>query len=162
MITTKQPTDDMIEVAIVSMEEALEADGEAVPAGSTEFERDPMKVSGDRPGRGPGDQTDPDRIIGGPGHTEYAGQPAAPDATGLDEKLAEVARQYDELGAELARPEVTSNPDALRRFGGSSPGSSRSSKRSAGSRPRGPSWPVPARSEKRVTRARRCGRPGPR
>ena len=42
MITTKQPTDDMIEVAIVSMEEALEADGEAVPDGSTPFERDPM------------------------------------------------------------------------------------------------------------------------
>ena len=34
MITTKQPTDDMIEVAIVSMEQALVADGEAVPAGS--------------------------------------------------------------------------------------------------------------------------------
>jgi uncharacterized protein YqhQ len=34
MITTKQPTDDQIEVAIVSMEQALEADGEAVPAGS--------------------------------------------------------------------------------------------------------------------------------
>ena len=33
-ITTRQPTDDMIEVAIVSMEQALEADGEAVPAGS--------------------------------------------------------------------------------------------------------------------------------
>src|SRR6188472_2675052 len=43
MITTKRPTDDMIEVAIVSMEEALEADGEAVPGGSTDFERDPMK-----------------------------------------------------------------------------------------------------------------------
>ncbi len=42
MITTKQPTDDMIEVAIVSMEEALLADGEAVPQGSTPFERGPM------------------------------------------------------------------------------------------------------------------------
>ena len=31
MITTKQPTDDMIEVAIVSMEQALEADGEHGP-----------------------------------------------------------------------------------------------------------------------------------
>ena len=31
-ITTKQPTDDMIEVAIVSMEEALRADGETLPA----------------------------------------------------------------------------------------------------------------------------------
>ena len=44
MITTKQPTDDMIEVAIVSMEEALTADGEAVPDGSTPFERDPMRL----------------------------------------------------------------------------------------------------------------------
>jgi len=34
MITTKAPTDDMIEVAIASMEQALEADGEAVPEGS--------------------------------------------------------------------------------------------------------------------------------
>ena len=44
MITTKQPTDDMIEVAIVSMEEALLADGEAVPQGSTPFERGPMQL----------------------------------------------------------------------------------------------------------------------
>ena len=42
MITTKQPTDDMIEVAIVSMEQALEADGEAVPAGSGDFVREPL------------------------------------------------------------------------------------------------------------------------
>jgi uncharacterized protein YqhQ len=34
MITTKRPSDDQIEVAIVSMEQALEADGEPVPAGS--------------------------------------------------------------------------------------------------------------------------------
>jgi hypothetical protein len=45
MITTKRPTDDMIEVAIVSMEEALGADGEAVPTGSTDLERDPMKLA---------------------------------------------------------------------------------------------------------------------
>ena len=32
----------MIEVAIVSMEQALEADGEAVPAGSGDFEQRPM------------------------------------------------------------------------------------------------------------------------
>ncbi|HEY8636166.1 MAG TPA: DUF1385 domain-containing protein [Candidatus Limnocylindrales bacterium] len=44
-ITTKQPTDDMIEVAIVSMEQALEADGEAVPAGSGEFPRRPMELA---------------------------------------------------------------------------------------------------------------------
>ena len=43
-ITTKQPTDDMIEVAIVSMESALEADGEAIPEGSTAFDRAPMAL----------------------------------------------------------------------------------------------------------------------
>ncbi len=46
MITTKQPTDDMIEVAIVSMEEALRADGEALPAGSGALERAPMDLAG--------------------------------------------------------------------------------------------------------------------
>jgi uncharacterized protein YqhQ len=40
MITTKRPTDDQIEVAIVSMEQALEADGESVPAGSDLPERE--------------------------------------------------------------------------------------------------------------------------
>jgi uncharacterized protein YqhQ len=39
MITTKRPSDDQIEVAIVSMEQALEADGEHVPAGSELPER---------------------------------------------------------------------------------------------------------------------------
>jgi uncharacterized protein YqhQ len=49
-ITTKRPTDDMIEVAISSMEEALEADGNPIPAGSTVFERDPLRLpSGDTP-----------------------------------------------------------------------------------------------------------------
>ena len=41
-ITTRQPTDDMIEVAIVSMEQALAADGEAIPDGSAAFEREPL------------------------------------------------------------------------------------------------------------------------
>jgi uncharacterized protein YqhQ len=40
MITTKQPTDDQIEVAIVSMQQALEADGEATPAGSETPDRE--------------------------------------------------------------------------------------------------------------------------
>ena len=43
MITTKQPTDDMIEVAIVSMEQALLADGETLPMGSAAFEREPLQ-----------------------------------------------------------------------------------------------------------------------
>jgi uncharacterized protein YqhQ len=42
MITTKQPTDDQIEVAIVSMQEALAADGEPVPEGSDVPERSPL------------------------------------------------------------------------------------------------------------------------
>ena len=42
MITTKQPTDDQIEVAIVSMEQALAADGETVPEGSDMPERSPL------------------------------------------------------------------------------------------------------------------------
>jgi uncharacterized protein YqhQ len=41
-ITTRQPTDDMIEVAIVAMEEALIADGEPIPDGSAAFEREPL------------------------------------------------------------------------------------------------------------------------
>jgi uncharacterized protein YqhQ len=42
MITTKQPSDDQIEVAIVAMQQALQADGEAVPAGSDELDRAPL------------------------------------------------------------------------------------------------------------------------
>ena len=42
MITTKQPSDDQIEVAIVSMQQALEADGEDVPAGSENPDRRPL------------------------------------------------------------------------------------------------------------------------
>src|SRR5262245_49437224 len=45
MITTKQPTDDMIEVAIVSMEQALEADGAEVPTGSEAFEQRPLDLA---------------------------------------------------------------------------------------------------------------------
>jgi uncharacterized protein YqhQ len=46
MITTRQPSVDMIEVAIVSMEQALEADGEAIPSGSADLARDPMVLPG--------------------------------------------------------------------------------------------------------------------
>ncbi len=37
--------------------------------------------------------------------------------TELDDRLAEVARQYDEIEAELASPEVLADPDAIRRLG---------------------------------------------
>jgi len=44
-ITTRQPTDDMIEVAIVSMEQALVADGEAIPARSADFDAEPLLLA---------------------------------------------------------------------------------------------------------------------
>ncbi len=47
MITTKQPSDDMIEVAVVAIEEALRADGEAVPEGGLDLARDPMPLQGE-------------------------------------------------------------------------------------------------------------------
>ena len=46
-ITTKQPTDDMIEVAIVAMEETLRADGEQVPPNGMELPRDLMPEPGE-------------------------------------------------------------------------------------------------------------------
>jgi uncharacterized protein YqhQ len=49
MITTKRPTDDMIEVAIVSLEEALQADGESVPEGSADLDRQPMRFGAPAP-----------------------------------------------------------------------------------------------------------------
>ena len=75
MITTKRPDDDMIEVAITSMQEALVADGNPVPEGSEMFERRPLELGG-----------------------------APVSVSDLDAKLAEIAAQYDDLHAELAAP----------------------------------------------------------
>jgi uncharacterized protein YqhQ len=44
-ITTKQPTDDMLEVAIVSLEQALLADGEVLPDGAGRIGRSPLILS---------------------------------------------------------------------------------------------------------------------
>jgi len=44
-ITTKQPDDSMIEVAIASMREALAANGDTAPEGSAEPERRPIPSS---------------------------------------------------------------------------------------------------------------------
>jgi len=52
-ITTKQPTDDMIEVAIVSMEQAMTADGETLPAGSGSIARSPLILAGAPPAPAP-------------------------------------------------------------------------------------------------------------
>ena len=47
-ITTRQPTDDMIEVAIVSIEQALTADGAEIPAGSAVPACRPLSPDADR------------------------------------------------------------------------------------------------------------------
>jgi uncharacterized protein YqhQ len=49
MITTKRPEDGMIEVAITSMQQALLADGNAIPEGSTEFERETIDFAAKKP-----------------------------------------------------------------------------------------------------------------
>jgi hypothetical protein len=41
-ITTKQPDDSMIEIAIASLQEALAANGDAAPEGSWDPEREPI------------------------------------------------------------------------------------------------------------------------
>jgi uncharacterized protein YqhQ len=47
-ITTRQPDDSMIEVAIASVREALAANGEEPPAGSLDPERRPIPMSGNK------------------------------------------------------------------------------------------------------------------
>ena len=116
MITTKRPTDDMIEVAIVSMEQALVADGESVPVGlgclrpSADARGDP----GRRGRRGRDRSAVPDDRVGRVAADPAADhglarseRPAARDMSDLDDKLAEIARQYDDLQVELAKPETS-------------------------------------------------------
>jgi uncharacterized protein YqhQ len=47
MITTRQPSDDMIEVALVSLQRALVADGNEIPAGSAVLPSRPLSASAD-------------------------------------------------------------------------------------------------------------------
>jgi uncharacterized protein YqhQ len=46
-ITTKQPDDSMIEIAVSAMQEALAANGETAPAGSLDPERQPLPDAGE-------------------------------------------------------------------------------------------------------------------
>jgi uncharacterized protein YqhQ len=74
MITTKRPTDDMIEVAITSMEEALLADGNEIPEGSTMFERAPMRL-----GKAAEEPTSPDSVgAASPGEPPPLASPGEP------------------------------------------------------------------------------------
>ena len=123
MITTKQPTDDMIEVAIVAMEETLARRWRDGPAGRARPRAGPDARSGRDRGRGAGD----DRSGGGrrsPGprrdnddgaargrakrrrrSRSTAARRLTRSSTGLDAKLAELALQYDEVHAELTTPD---------------------------------------------------------
>jgi uncharacterized protein YqhQ len=75
-ITTRQPSVDMIEVAIVAMEQALKADGEALPRGSGTLPRDIL----------------PERGAPQPAGPSPAGQPAGPKpAAGEAEAAAPVS-----------------------------------------------------------------------
>ena len=80
-ITTRQPTDDMIEVAIVSLEQALLADGQAIPAGSSDIPRDRLVLGTDAEG----DPADEDRAMAAGRSIDPAGErlpsdPPTPDA----------------------------------------------------------------------------------
>ncbi len=102
MITTKQPTDDMIEVAIVSLERALARRWQR-GAGRQPRSPEPADVSGRGGGHG----------FGGRGAgTDVRAAPdtgAAPDRGTrgpvlIDAKLIEISSQYDALQAELSTP----------------------------------------------------------
>jgi uncharacterized protein YqhQ len=75
MITTRQPTDDMIEVAIVSLERALVANGAEIPTGSTMFECRPLDAT-DLEGT-PEQETGP--VAGAPGAEAPSGPSVAAD-----------------------------------------------------------------------------------
>ena len=143
MITTKQPTDDMIEVAIVSMEQALVADGETVPTGSGDFAQRPMDLP--TPADTATDVPAPTARAAGAPPRRRSDRPAAGAMSDLDAKLAEVARQYDEIQAELSLPETSTDPDRdPPARPGAVPARARRRGVSGGSRRPGPSWPARA------------------
>jgi uncharacterized protein YqhQ len=75
-ITTKRPTDDMIEVAIVSMEEALRADGAAIPSGSSSIPHEPMDLE-PTPAATGGERVPPPHVVAPPttAHLPTPGEP---------------------------------------------------------------------------------------
>jgi uncharacterized protein YqhQ len=81
MITTKQPTDDMIEVAIVAIEEALRADGERIPDGGLELPRDPMPAPGETAAKVREAEADAAAGAAGAATAEAAAEPAHAAAT---------------------------------------------------------------------------------
>ena len=110
----------MIEVAIVSMEEALEADGEAAPG---RLGRRSSATRWCSPGSRSAAGSARPRSRGGRVGAPVTLDPPLPGHDRRDGRdrprlaLAEVARQYDDVQAELAPPETSTDLDALRRLG---------------------------------------------
>jgi uncharacterized protein YqhQ len=76
MITTRQPSDDMIEVAIVSLEQALAANGAEIPAGSSTFATRPLS---------------PEKDLGGGSKDATSSSPAS-GGSAADETVSEATR----------------------------------------------------------------------
>ena len=114
-ITTKQPSDDMIEVAIVSMEEALWPTARRSRLARPSSSGSPMRL-GPAPAGDEAPETDTPAPTAPPVQTA-ADRPATRAMSDLDAKLAEVARQYDEIQADLSLPETSTDPAAIRRLG---------------------------------------------
>ena len=126
MITTKQPTDDMIEVAIVSLEQTIARRRRPHPGGRPgPAARPDAAPRRDREGRarraGGGRRRGGGAGLDRPARRGLTPRPARPpamtDSGGLDAKLADLARQYDEVGRLLGTPDVLSDPDQLRKLG---------------------------------------------
>ena len=115
-ITTKQPDDSMIEVAIASMQEALAANGDTAPEGSWDPEREPIPDAGELA------EDDGGTADGAPRRAD-ATQPTAShrrDRGGrmsLEARLDELERRLAEIEAEWSRPEVAADPERSRSLG---------------------------------------------
>ena len=148
----------MIEVAIVSMEEALVADGEAIPAGSADFARRPMRP------RPAADAPRPRRVTDRRPRPPRRSRPLPTDPppgsmSDLDAKLAEVAATVRRPPGRARAPGDLDRPvGASAGSARSCRGSSRSSRRSAGSRRPAPSWPARASCATRPTPTTSCAR----
>ena len=121
------------------------------PTGSTIFERDAARAAPSKRRRARGR---PRRVGGGD-----TGRAAGDDMSDLDAKLAEIAAQYDDVQAQLARPEVTRRPE---RDPPARPraGPARAHRRGLPDACRRPATSSPARAScaTRATATTRCGR----
>ncbi len=99
-ITTRQPDDSMIEVAIASMREALAANGEEPPAGSWDPPRRPIPMGANKKGVNEQEST-PDQLV----------------AVTLEARLDTLEQRLTEIETEWSRPEVAADPERRRDLG---------------------------------------------